>query len=242
MSSDFISSDTKKRIYADVKEIIQHPLTNHGIYYSHSEENILIGYALIIGPENTPYQWGNYLFKIKFSSSYPHEPPHVTYLTNDGNTRFNPNLYRNGKVCLSLLNTWRGEQWDGTQTLSSILLSLCTIFNEKPFLNEPDVTEKHKDCDAYHEAIEYKNYDTAIYRILDKTYLTPETSIMYEQICEKFFENYEKIMKNLERLCIEKKKKRLEVFFYNMFLNIDYEKIRTELKQLHNKLKKEKLK
>ena len=207
MSSDFISSDTKKRIYADVKEIIQHPLTNHGIHYSHSEEDIRIGYALIIGPENTPYQWGNYLFKIKFPTNYPHEPPHVTYLTNDGSTRFNPNLYRNGKVCLSLLNTWRGEQWDGTQTLSSILLSLCTIFNKTPFLNEPDVTEKHKDYNAYHEAIEYKNYDTAICGILNKTYLTPEVDFLHEQICEIFIENYEKIMKNLERLCIEKKKK-----------------------------------
>ena len=33
----------------------------------------------------------------------------LTYLTNDGNTRFHPNLYRNGKVCLSVLNTWRGK-------------------------------------------------------------------------------------------------------------------------------------
>ena len=31
-----------------------------------------------------------------------------------GTVRFNPNLYQNGKVCLSLLGTWSGgvdEQW-----------------------------------------------------------------------------------------------------------------------------------
>ena len=48
----------------------------------------------------------------------------LNYLTNDGKTRFNPNLYRNGKVCISLLNTWKGEQWTSCQTIESILLSL----------------------------------------------------------------------------------------------------------------------
>lgn len=35
--------------------------------------------------------------------------------TGGGKIRFNPNLYACGKVCLSLLGTWRGhasENWD----------------------------------------------------------------------------------------------------------------------------------
>ena len=31
--------------------------------------------------------------------------------TGDGMVRFNPNLYSDGKVCLSLLGTWHGEGW-----------------------------------------------------------------------------------------------------------------------------------
>ena len=46
-----------------------------------------------------------------YPTEYPFKPPKVTYKTNDGFTRFNPNLYKNGKVCISLLNTWQGEQW-----------------------------------------------------------------------------------------------------------------------------------
>lgn len=29
-------------------------------------------------------------------------------LTGKGKIRFNPNLYKDGKICLSLLGTWRG--------------------------------------------------------------------------------------------------------------------------------------
>ena len=60
------------------------------------------GDAIIFGPENTIYQYGVYIFHFKFPSNYPFSPPKVTYHTNDGITRFHPNLYRNGKVCLSL--------------------------------------------------------------------------------------------------------------------------------------------
>ena len=66
-------------------------------------------------------------------------------MTCDGATRFHPNLYRNGKVCLSILNTWKGEQWTSCQTIRSILLTLITLFHNKPLLNEPGFTEKSSD-------------------------------------------------------------------------------------------------
>lgn len=31
--------------------------------------------------------------------------------TSGGNVRFNPNLYQQGTVCLSLLGTWGGPSW-----------------------------------------------------------------------------------------------------------------------------------
>jgi ubiquitin-protein ligase len=44
--------------------------------------------------------------------AYPHVPPKVTFRTTaDGRLRFNPNLYTDGKVCLSLLGTWSGDPW-----------------------------------------------------------------------------------------------------------------------------------
>lgn len=57
--------------------------------------------------------------------------------------RFNPNLYADGKVCLSLLGTWHGgdatEKWDPTHSnLQQVLLSIQgMIFIPDPMFNEP---------------------------------------------------------------------------------------------------------
>ena len=61
-------------------------------------------HALITGPFDTPYEGGLFHFMIRFPPNYPLVPPRVAFMTTGGGTvRFNPNLYRNGKVCLSIL-------------------------------------------------------------------------------------------------------------------------------------------
>ena len=56
--------------------------------------------------------------------------------TGGGAVRFNPNLYRNGKVCLSILGTWSGPGWSPVQSISSVLLSIQSLMNTKPYHNE----------------------------------------------------------------------------------------------------------
>eukprot|EP01089_Gocevia_fonbrunei_P006955 TRINITY_DN17969_c0_g1_i1.p1 TRINITY_DN17969_c0_g1~~TRINITY_DN17969_c0_g1_i1.p1 ORF type:complete len:118 (+),score=12.65 TRINITY_DN17969_c0_g1_i1:43-396(+) len=66
--------------------------------------------ALIVGPPDTPYAFGFFRFDMKFPATYPNAPPKVLITTtNGGRTRFNPNLYAGGKVCLSILGTWSGK-------------------------------------------------------------------------------------------------------------------------------------
>lgn len=57
--------------------------------------------------------------------------------TSNGTVRFNPNIYKNGKVCLSILGTWNGPSWSCAHTLSTVLLSIQSLLNDKPFHNEP---------------------------------------------------------------------------------------------------------
>jgi ubiquitin-protein ligase len=62
--------------------------------------------------------------------------------TGGGTVRFNPNLYNNGKVCLSLLGTWRGqstENWDAkVSTILQVLLSVqAIIMSNEVYFNEP---------------------------------------------------------------------------------------------------------
>ena len=63
-----ISKETIKRLLSDVKAILKSPLTENGIYYSHDDTDIMKGYAMIVGPEDTPYFGGFYFFKISYSS------------------------------------------------------------------------------------------------------------------------------------------------------------------------------
>ena len=121
---NFVSPETVKRLARDVKQLLKSPLTSNGIHYKHDEDNILKGYAMIIGPSETVYENGFYFFEFKYPADYPSTPPTVTFRTNQDGIRFNPNLYTGGKVCISLLNTWRGEQWTSCQTISSIILKL----------------------------------------------------------------------------------------------------------------------
>lgn len=112
------------------------------IFVRSDDSKITLLKALIIGPEGTPYASGCFLFDIFLPSNYPKSPPKVTLRTTGrGTVRFNPNLYSNGKVCLSLLGTWnglQGEQWNETSTLLQVLVSIQSlIMVAEPYFNEP---------------------------------------------------------------------------------------------------------
>jgi ubiquitin-protein ligase len=95
---------------------------------------------LIIGPADTPYENGFFIFDMKLPLDYPSHPPQVNIMTtNGGQVRFNPNLYACGKVCLSLLGTWSGEPWDpNLSNINQVLMSICyMIFVAEPYYNEP---------------------------------------------------------------------------------------------------------
>lgn len=216
-----------KRIIKDVTQLIKEPLTSQGIYYIHDEENIYSGYALIIGPKNTLYQYGFYIFKFIFSEHYPTKPPTVTYLTNNYNVRFHPNLYRNGKCCLSILNTWNGEQWSSCQSISSILLSLVLLFNNKPLLSEPGITEKHEDYQKYNEVIKFYNYYTAFYEVGTNAVCISVREIFKDIITKYYHKNKDKIIKHIQTL--NKDKQTIFIKIYSMTATIDYNKLLQKL-------------
>lgn len=72
--------------------------------------------VLITGPAETPYANGCFEFDVYFPPDYPNSPMLINLETTGRHTvRFNPNLYNDGKVCLSVLNTWHGrpeEKWN----------------------------------------------------------------------------------------------------------------------------------
>ncbi|KAI0071130.1 ubiquitin conjugating enzyme family protein [Panus rudis PR-1116 ss-1] len=139
------TSDIPKRSLAIAKELAvlttNLPVAwNSSIFLRVDETRVDIIKALITGPEGTPYYNGCFLFDIFLGPSYNHTPPSVKYMTtNGGKYRFNPNLYADGKVCLSLLGTWSGPGWiPGKSTLLQVLISIQSmILCDEPYLNEP---------------------------------------------------------------------------------------------------------
>ena len=229
----FIRKETISRLLKDVKNIIKNPLTENGIYYIHDDSDIMKGYALIIGPSDTPYFGGNYFFEFNYPSDYPHSPPKVTYCTNGNNIRFNPNLYVCGKVCVSLLNTWRGDQWTSCQSISTVLLTLCTLLSKDPLLNEPGVDKKHNDMNSYNEIIQYSNINIAVCDIIQKNGLyMPFFENFYPFVKENFHKNYDKLIEFVEKKNIEfeLQSKEFRTGFYNLRVNIDYNKVIEKLK------------
>jgi ubiquitin-protein ligase len=234
----FMPKSNQKRLAKDIIDIMKDPLENQGIYYSHDDNNMLRGYAMIFGPCDTIYEHGIYLFEFKFPSNYPYSPPKLTYLTNDGKTRFNPNLYRTGKVCLSLLNTWKGEQWTSCQSIRTILLVLISILHNKPLLNEPGVSIKHKDFDIYNKIIQYSNFKTAILRVITKEILPNKFNTFFPDIKKHILSKKKDILDKLKLLSNQVKNDEYYVGIYSMRIIINYKTLiinmEKEIKLLEN--------
>ena len=250
-----INNSTVKRIAKDVKYIINNEpsLSSENIYYKHDEENIMKGYALIIGQKDTPYGYGYYFFEFNYPCNYPFSPPEVKYLTNDGTMRFNPNLYTNGKVCLSILNTWAGESWTACQTIYSLLLTISSILCENPLLNEPGIKDGHDDIKKYNYLVTYKNVEFAICKIINVVCFGEENNLNKEHILimnkfktiiiETFTNNKEKIVEfiNSNRIKYDdlinvfnnKKINNLYINVYNLKFDLDYIKLEKLLLEIH---------
>ena len=221
-----LNKETIKRIATDVKYLLNNKtiLENENIYYKHSENNLLNGYALIIGNEDTPYKYGYYFFKFDFPHNYPFSPPKLTFLTNDGKMRFNPNYYSCGKVCLSLLNTWKGDGWTSCQTIYSILIVLANVLSNNPLLNEPGINITNPNLENYNFLVEYKNYQFAIIKQLELLQKYKEQSLDNN--------NNELIKKNQHYNIILKFENIIKITF-----NKNKEHIKNNINNLENKFK-----
>jgi ubiquitin-protein ligase len=224
-----VTKDAINRLLKDVRQILKHPLTDHNIYYCHDDTDILKGYALIIGPSETPYFGGYYFFEFNYPYDYPFSPPKVKYMTNDGQTRYNPNLYKCGKVCVSILNTWSGDKWSACQTINSILLTLCSLLNNMPFLNEPGQHIGSRDCLSYNKSIEYSNINFAVCDLINKSKnsIPEQFKVFYPFMKEHFYKNYDNILE-----FVESKKDLVDIYLvqiYSMQTSVNYGKLKDKL-------------
>ena len=135
------SSTFLKRIFKEHK-ILATSLPTNEIYVRAYESRLDLLRCLIIGPTDTPYEHAPFIVDLQFPPTFPRDPPVAHFHSWTGGLgRINPNLYEEGKVCLSLLGTWPGqdeqERWTEKSSVLQILISLMGLVLVKdPFYNE----------------------------------------------------------------------------------------------------------
>lgn len=129
------------RISKEIKILVS-SLPKNILVRSYADRSDLLR-CLIIGPQQTPFVDACFLFDMFLSpSTFPVEPPRVFFHSWCGGTRISPNLYAEGKVCLSLLNTWpagdKVEAWSGARSsILQILISIGSlVIVEEPYYTE----------------------------------------------------------------------------------------------------------
>jgi ubiquitin-protein ligase len=146
-----------KRAVADAKELQTTLYKDSGIFYAMEDSNVLFGRACIFGPKDTPYEDCPMLYNFEIPPSFPFDPPKVLFITTDGQTRFHPNMYKEGKVCLSILGTWAGEKWSSVMRLSTVLVTLQSLMDTNPLKHEPGYANTNTAMHTmYANFIEYK--------------------------------------------------------------------------------------
>jgi len=157
------SSNTLNRIKRDLATIYREPPP--GMFVVPDKDDMTKIHALIIGPFDTPYEGGFFHFLLRCPPNYPINPPRVKLLTTgNGTVRFNPNFYKSGKVCLSILGTWSGPAWSPALSLSSLLISIQSLMTDKPYHNEPGYERERLSGDVrrYNLIIQHETIRVAV--------------------------------------------------------------------------------
>eukprot|EP01040_Poterioochromonas_malhamensis_P003529 gene3529-3770_t len=231
--SSFSAEKCSKFFLKELKTLNESLPDEVTVFVSEEHPNYLMAVFSITNTDS-PYYGGMYLFHISIPDTYPNVSPKVQFMTTGyGSVRFNPNLYNNGKVCLSLLGTWSGEPWDPknsnlNQVLSSILF---LIFTEEPFYNEPGY-----DRDGRKHSKESQAYDGTVignvvsYAILDHLVNPYPVKGIYEHIKAYFARSWSTIEPVLRRKLNSHKDLNT--------LSRPWETLESELTQINSRLRK----
>jgi ubiquitin-conjugating enzyme E2 Z len=188
-----------KRLFNDIKKFKESNLNDSGIYLHYDDTDLTEMQLMIVGPDETPYEGGFYLFKMTFNDTYPFQPPKMRFQSYSQTARMNPNLYTQGKVCLSILGTWAGPPWTAAMNIISLALNLQLLLNKYPLQNEPgyekDVTNLSP---SYNKIIQYNNVDISVIKTLSTYAQLPKS--FHIPIKKEFLKHYDGYMNYLESI------------------------------------------
>jgi len=183
-----------KRIMGELKKFNEVKYDN--IFIQPVDDKLNNLNALIIGPSDSEFEDSFLFFNISIPVEYPFKPPIFKFLSPVGtNHRIHPNLYADGKVCLSILNTWSGDdKWSSVLTIEKILLTISGLLDKDPLYYEP-AYGKHKNGWK-----EYAITSRYLSLILSFKLLKDTTNVFYDIMNEYYKKNIKKYNKHIENL------------------------------------------
>ena len=209
---------------------------SEGIYFNFNVENkIDTKYKqLIIGPKDSPYTGGFYLFQAMFPDDYPFYPMKMTSLTQGGGIRKHPNLYTNGKCCFSFLGTWAGPPWTACQNPVTVAISMVSVLTNNPIQNEPGWEKRvDKNTKLYELAVRYFNIRYAVLEImLYKKDTYGEFSKVFDKV---FIKNYKHYLLEIEKFK-HYNGKNIKIPIYNFQVIFDYDFCKKNIHEIYNTL------
>jgi len=129
--------NSAKIIRKHYEKYMSDPIENLSI---EDPEDIYKWYFILIGPKDTPWEDEIYNGIMEFPKNYPFSPPIINF----SSQLYHPNIYKDGKVCISILHEGideygyedTSERWSPVQTIQTIFLSIISLFHE-PNCNSP---------------------------------------------------------------------------------------------------------
>eukprot|EP01122_Echinamoeba_exundans_P007196 TRINITY_DN2151_c0_g3_i1.p1 TRINITY_DN2151_c0_g3~~TRINITY_DN2151_c0_g3_i1.p1 ORF type:complete len:364 (+),score=87.29 TRINITY_DN2151_c0_g3_i1:46-1092(+) len=105
------------------------------------ESNMLEWNIWMEGPPDSPYANGVFKLHMSFPHEFPMEPPELKF----DSDFWHPNVYKDGKVCISILHApgedalsgeLPEERWLPTQTVATVMLSVVSMLSD-PNISSP---------------------------------------------------------------------------------------------------------
>jgi len=115
-----------KRLAKEKQKILENPIDR--VVIAPIDDKLLVWQGHIKGPDDSPYSNGVFPIKMIFDSTYPVKPPSVKFTK----FVFHPNIYRDGKICIDILQ----GNWSPSLNIQSILMSLVSLFDD-PNIHSP---------------------------------------------------------------------------------------------------------
>lgn len=127
-------------------------------YFVHFEnDNLTSFHAYVIGTSETLYAHKFIKLRFDIPDKYPLVPPKATFIQHSGG-RLHPNLYVEGKVCLSILGTWPGEKWAFAMTIETVLITIRSLLDNSPYKHEPH----QKDNPSFNQYVQYMSWKSLL--------------------------------------------------------------------------------